>query len=180
MDEELEVLTANHTWDLVPRPSNTSIIGSKWVYTIKDKPGSIMVAQGYKQEYEIDYKETFVPVARWLQFKLVAIASCKQWSLYQLDVKNAFLHGHLKEIVYVECPPNYSLGDSNVICKLNKSLYGLKQAPWAWIENFHSTICSAGFQQSSYDYSLFTRPSSHNSIILLLYVHDMVIAGSDP
>ena len=99
--------------------------------------------------------------------------------MYQLDVKNAFLHGHLKEIIYIECPPGYSLGDSNVVCKLNRSLYGLKQAPWAWFDKFHSTICSVGLQQSSNDHSLFTHRSSHGSIIILLYVNDMVITGSD-
>ena len=75
----------------------------------------------------------------------------------------------------MECPLGYSLGDSNVVCKLNKSLYGLKQAPRAWFENFHSTICSVGFEHSSNDYSLFTHRSSHGIIILLIYVDDMVI-----
>ena len=154
MDEEIEALKANHTWDLVSRPSNTSIISSKWVYTIKVKPNGTLdrykahlVAQGYKQEYGIDSEETFAFVAKMTLVRtLLAIASCKQCPLYQLDVKNAFLHGHLKEIVYMECLPNYSLSDSNVVCKLNRSLYGLKQAPQAWFENFHSTICSIGFQ----------------------------------
>ena len=60
--------------------------------------------------------------------------------------QECFFHGHLKETVYMECPLGYSLGDPNLVCKLNKSLYGLKQAPRAQFENFHSTICSVGFQ----------------------------------
>ena len=154
MDEEIEALNANHTWDFVSQPSTTSVIGSEWVYTIKVKPNgtldrykACLVAQGYKQEYEIDYEETFAPVAKMTRVRtLLAIASCKRWPLYQLDVKNAFLHRHLKETVYMECPPGYSLGDSKVVCKLNRSLYGLKQAPRTWFDKFHYTICSVGFQ----------------------------------
>lgn len=100
--------------------------------------------------------------------------------MYQLDVKNAFLYGDLKETVYMECPPGYSLGDSNVVYKLNRSLYGLKQAPQAWFDKFHSIVSSVGFQQSSNDHSLFTHRSSRGVIILLLYVDDMVITCSDP
>ena len=98
MDEEIKALNANHTWDFVSLPSNTSVIGSKWVYTIKVKPDgtldrykACLVAQGYEQEYGINYEETFAPVAKMTIVRtLLAIASCKQWSLYQLYVKNAF------------------------------------------------------------------------------------------
>lgn len=86
MDEEIEALIVNHTWDLVLRPSNTSIIGSKWVYTTKVKPDgtldrykSCLVAQGYKHEYEIDYEEIFALVSKMTIVRtLLSIASCKQ------------------------------------------------------------------------------------------------------
>lgn len=83
MEEELQALEENHTWDLVPRSPNMFVIGSKWVYNIKVRPNGILdqykarlVAQGYKQEYGIDYEETFIPVAKMTTVRaLLAIAS---------------------------------------------------------------------------------------------------------
>lgn len=77
---------------------------------------------------------------------LLAIASVKMLSLYQMDVKNIFLHGRLKEIVYMEPPLGYPLSITNIVCKVNKSLYGLRQAPWVWFGKLCSAICYVGFQ----------------------------------
>lgn len=87
-----------------------SLIGSKWIYTIKRKPDgtlvrykALLVAQGYKHEYGIDYEETFASVAKMTSVRtLLAIASSKSWPLFQLDVKNDFLHGELEKPVYFE------------------------------------------------------------------------------
>ena len=100
------------------------------------------------------------------------------WS-FEGNVKNVLLHGHLKENVLYGMPPYYSLGDSNTVCRLNRSFYDLKQAPRVWFEKFHSAICSIGFQQSYNDHSLFTHCSSNDIVILLLYMDDMVITCSD-
>ena len=100
MTEELLALESNSTWDLVPAPQNASIIESKWIYSIKvrsngslDRYKARLVAQGYKQEYDIDYEETFTPVA-----KMTTVSVLQQYvtSLFwQMDVENAFLHGDL-------------------------------------------------------------------------------------
>ncbi|XP_024019780.1 uncharacterized protein LOC112091139 [Morus notabilis] len=113
MQEELTALYSNNTWHLVPRPSNTNIIGSKWVYHIKYKEdGSIdrykarLVARGFTQVSGLDYDETFSPVIKPATIRIIlslAVVSC--WTIKQLDVKNAFLHGFLKETVYMEQPP---------------------------------------------------------------------------
>ncbi|CAN1141195.1 Retrovirus-related Pol polyprotein from transposon TNT 1-94 [Linum perenne] len=187
MEEEIRALEENNTWRIVQRPSDSPIIGSRWVYTVKYKPdGSLdrykarLVAQGYKQEYGIDYDETFAPVAKMQTVRtLLAVASQKQWPLYQLDVKNAFLHGHLKETVYLELPPGYPIQDKGVVCHLNRSLYGLKQAPRAWFETFQGTILGQGFAQSKNDPSLFIKNSAQGITILLIYVDDMVLTGDD-
>ncbi|CAL1358977.1 unnamed protein product [Linum trigynum] len=187
MRVEMDALEENHTWDLVPREENMQVIGSRWVYNIKMHPdGAIerfkarVVAQGFKQEYGIDYEETFAPVVKMQTVRCVfAVAAMKGWSLIQLDVKNAFLHGNLKETIYMERPPGYEKGDSTMVCKLIRSLYGLKQAPRAWFEKFHGTILQAGFVQSQNDPSLFTRQTVEGIVILLIYVDDMIITGSD-
>ncbi|CAL1368567.1 unnamed protein product [Linum trigynum] len=188
MRRELEALHANNTWTLVPRPpSSTSVVGCRWVYTVKTKPdGTVnqykarLVAQGFTQEYGIDCSETFAPVAKVATVRtLLSVASLRQWPLYQMDVKNSFFHSDLDEVIYMEPPPGYPLASPDQICRLNRSLYGLKQAPRAWFDKFHTTISNLGFQQSRNDPSLFTRTTAAGAVALLLYVDDMAITGSD-
>ncbi|CAN0876377.1 Retrovirus-related Pol polyprotein from transposon TNT 1-94 [Linum grandiflorum] len=188
MQEEIRALEENHTWDVVLRPAHTPIIGCRWIFTIKrHSDGSIdrykarLVAQGFRQEYGIDYDETFAPVAKMQTVRtLLAVAARQNWELNQLDIKNAFLHGDLKEVVYLACPPSYISSDSSkVACLLRRSLYGLKQAPRAWFEKFQTTILSHGFHQSLNDPSLFTKRTVAGLTVLLLYVDDMILTGDD-
>uniref|UniRef100_A0ACD5XT30 Uncharacterized protein n=1 Tax=Avena sativa TaxID=4498 RepID=A0ACD5XT30_AVESA len=141
MDEEFEALIKNQTWRLVPPHGGQNLIDCRWVYKIKRKAdGSIdrykarLVAKGFKQRYGIDYEDTFSPVVKIATVRLVlTIAVSRGWSLRQLDVKNAFLHGVLEEEVYMRQPPGYEdRKKPDFICKLDKALYGLKQAPRAW------------------------------------------------
>ncbi|CAN0877143.1 Retrovirus-related Pol polyprotein from transposon TNT 1-94 [Linum grandiflorum] len=187
MATEFHALEEAHTWDIVDRRLEYLVLGSKWVFTLKMHPdGSIdrykarLVAQGCKQEYGIDYTETFAPVAKMQTVRcLLAVAVMKGWPLLQLDIKNAFLNGDLHETVYMELPAGYSKGDSSKVCLLRRSLYGLKQAPRAWFEKLHSIICQIGFVQSENDPSLFIRQSIHGLTVLLIYVDDMVVSGDD-
>jgi len=115
MDEEVQALQNNHTWKLVPRPANTKFVGSKWVFRTKYLPdGSIdrlkarLVAKGYTQIPGIDYTDTFSPVIKATTIYVVlSLAVTNKWHLRQLDVKNAFLNGHLTEQVYMEQPLGY-------------------------------------------------------------------------
>jgi Reverse transcriptase (RNA-dependent DNA polymerase) len=153
MIEELSALTQNDTWDLVHCPKNVKPIGCKWVYTIKQKPnGTVdrykarLVALGYSQEYGVDYHQTFAPVAKMTTVRVVlALAAGQNWSIKQMDVKNAFLHGELHEIIYMKPPPGLSLSSPNQVCKLKRSLYGLKQAPREWFHTFREVVISANF-----------------------------------
>ena len=187
MDEELQALLENHTWDIVPCPTGVKPIGCKWVYSIKlrsdgtlDRHKARLVALGNRQEYGINYEETFAPVAKMTTVRLVlAIAASKGWSLRQMDVKNAFLHGDLKEDIYMTPPPGLFSTPSGDVCKLKRSLYGLKQAPRAWFDKFRSTLLGFSFVQSQYDSSLFLCKTSKGIVILLVYVDDIVITGTD-
>jgi len=95
-----------------------------------------------------------------------------------MDVKNAFLNRDLSEEVYMQPPPGLSV-NSNKVCHLQRALYGLKQAPQAWFAKFSSTISRLGYMASHYDSALFLRRTDKGTILLLLYVDDMIITGDD-
>jgi hypothetical protein len=77
---------------------------------------------------------------------ILALAASNDWPLHQMDVKNAFLHGDLKECIYMKPPPGLFLSPTSHVCKLRRSLYGLKQAPRAWFDKFHTTLLQFSFK----------------------------------
>ena len=95
-----------------------------------------------------------------------------------MDVKNTFLNGDLIEEFYMQPPPGLSV-ESNKVCHLRRALYGLKQASQAWFAKFSSTISRLGYMASHYDSALFLRRTDKSTILLLLYVDDMIITGDD-
>ncbi|WVZ93020.1 hypothetical protein U9M48_039043 [Paspalum notatum var. saurae] len=187
MAEEIAALERTGTWDLVPTPSHIRPITCKWVYKVKTRSdGSLkrykarLVARGFQQEHGRDYDETFAPVAHMTTVRaLLAVASVRAWSISQLDVKNAFLNGELREEVYMQPPHGYSVPEG-MVCRLRRSLYGLKQAPRVWFQRFASVVIAVGFSASVHDPALFVHTSSRGRTLLLLYVDDMIITGDDP
>ena len=93
-----------------------------------------LVAKGFSQQHGVDYDEVFAPMAHLETIRLIiALTAQKRWRIFQMDVKSAFLNGHLEEDVYVEQPEGYIVkGQENKVLKLKKALYGLKQTPRAW------------------------------------------------
>ena len=153
MTDEFSALQRQGTWSLVPLSPSQHVIGCRWVYQIKYHPdGSIarhkarLVAKGFHQEYGVDFTETFSPVVKHTTIRIVlTLAVHYQWTLHQLDVTNAFLHGLLDEEIYMSQPQGFidSVFPSHV-CKLHKSLYGLKQAPRAWYDRFSNYLEGLG------------------------------------
>jgi histone deacetylase 1/2 len=187
MNLEHQALIKNKTWHLVPPPKGKNIIDCKWVYKVKRKAdGSIdrykarLVAKGFKQRYGIDYEDTFSPVVKAATIRLIlSVAVTKGWSLRQLDVQNAFLHGILNEEVYMRQPPGYEdKAHPRFVCKLDKALYGLKQAPRAWYARLCAKLESLGFTPSRGDTSLFYYNKGQCSVFVLVYVDDIIVASS--
>jgi histone deacetylase 1/2 len=139
-----------------------------------------LVAKGFKQRYGIDYEDTFSPVIKAAPIRLVlAVAVSRGWSLWQLDVKNAFLHGVLEEEVYMRQPPGFeSSATPNYICKLDNTLYGLKQGPRAWYPRLSTKLQQLGFVPSKGDTSLFLYKKAHIQIFVLIYVDDIIVTSS--
>jgi len=188
MLEELAALEKNKTWDLVPLPIGKKVVGCKWVFTVKQNPdGKVerykarLVAKGYCQTYGIDYDETFAPVAKMSTVRtLISCAVVYDWPLYQLDIKNAFLHGDLREEVYMEIPPGFATDQTKgKVLKLKKSLYGLKQSPRAWFDRLRRAMCNMGYKQCNSDHTMFYHHSRGHVTILAVYVDDMIITGDD-
>ena len=135
MSEEINALLTNSTQILIPKPYNANIVGSKWIYKIKrHSDGSIerykarLVAQGFTQQSERDYKDTFSPVIKATTIRtILAITTKKSWPIHQLDVSNAFLHGNLSENIFMAQPPGFvDTSHLDYVFQLQKSLYGLK------------------------------------------------------
>nr|GFA25716.1 retrovirus-related Pol polyprotein from transposon TNT 1-94 [Tanacetum cinerariifolium] len=110
---------------------------------------SHLVAKGYAQKEGIDFKESFAPVARLEAVRLfIAYAAHKSFTVYQMDVKTAFLYGPLKEEVYVNQPDGFvDPYHPDKVYRLKKALYGLKQAPREWYDELSNFLVSKGFSK---------------------------------
>ncbi|GJX99916.1 putative pol polyprotein [Tanacetum coccineum] len=128
----------------------------------------------------IDFDEVFALVPRLETLRLlIALASEKGWKTHHLDVKTAFLHGDLKEEVYVVQPKGFEkLGEERKVYKLDKSLYGLRQAPRAWNIKLDNTLKEMGFQQCMQEKAVYKKVSNEEFIIVAIYVDDLVVIGT--
>ena len=184
MKDEFSALMHNNTWQLVPRPHNRPVIGCKWIYKTKysadDTPPKYkarLVAKGFLQEGGIDYHETFSPVIKVTTIRLLlSLAISQKWHIHQLDISNAFLHGDLHELIYMDQPQGFQNPQyPHHVCKLKKSLYGLKQAPREWFQKLTNCLTQLGFKGSKTDTSLYYTLTG--PLYLLIYVDDILILG---
>ena len=111
--------------------------------------------------------------------RVLALATMNHWCLKQLDVKNAFLHGHLDDLVFVSQPPGFvDPNFPNHVWHLKKALYGLRQAPWMWFNRLSSYLLHIGFTCSIADPSLFIYCHNGNVMLLLLYGDNIILMGN--
>nr|GEZ79705.1 retrovirus-related Pol polyprotein from transposon TNT 1-94 [Tanacetum cinerariifolium] len=141
MHEELHQFDRLDVWELVDRPLCTNVITLKWLWKNKrDEENTVirnksrLVAKGYAQKEGVDFEESFALVARLEAVRLfIAYDAHKSFTVYQMDVKTAFLYSPLKEEVYVNQPDGFvDPYHPDKVYRLKKALYGLKQAPRAW------------------------------------------------
>lgn len=188
MEEEIEVIEKNQTWELVKRPLNKNVVGVKWIYRLKtDAKGNVvkhkarLVAKGFTQKHGVDYLETFAPVSRHETIRLIlAVAAQQNWKLFQLDVKSAFLNGNLEEEIYAEQPLGFlEEGKEDHVLHLHKALYGLKQAPRAWYSRIDEFFLRENFKRSDNDHALYTKEDHGNILVVCIYVDDLIVTGDN-
>nr|GEU68561.1 retrotransposon protein, putative, Ty1-copia subclass [Tanacetum cinerariifolium] len=188
MNVEIQSMKYNDVWVLVELPPNARTVGSKWLFKKKtDMDGVVyvfkarLVANGFTQTYGVDYEETFSHVADIRDIRiLIAIAAYYNYEIWQIDVKTAFLSGHLSEEVYMEQPegfvnPKYP----NHVSKLKRSIYGLKQASRQWNKQFDDEIKKFGFTQNPNELCVYQTASGSYVAILILYVDDILLMGNN-
>ncbi|RDX81439.1 hypothetical protein CR513_37887, partial [Mucuna pruriens] len=141
----------------MPCPPFVKPLGNKFVFSIK------LGSDGSIDQYGLNYDEAFAPVAKMTTMRtILALATSQSRPQHQMDVKNAFLHGDLKGEVYIKLPYGMHTPSPNIVYKQKHSLYGLIQAP-----------------KSMYDPSLFLQRTPKGIIVVLAYVDDIVVTGSD-
>ena len=186
MKDGMDSLLGNQTWELTELLVGKKALHNKWVYRIKNEhDGSKcykarLVVKGFQQKEGIDYIKIFSPVVKMSTIRLVlGMVAVENLHLKQLDVKMTFLHGDLEEDLYTIQLEEFTVqGQENLVSKLRKSLYGLKQAPRQWYKKFDSFMHRIGFKKCEADHCCYVKSFDNSYIILLLYVDDMLIAGS--
>ncbi|GKA93319.1 retrovirus-related pol polyprotein from transposon TNT 1-94 [Tanacetum coccineum] len=188
MQEEIYEFERLEVWELVPCPDNVFLIKLKCIYKVKtNESGRVLknkarlVTQGFIQEEGIDFEESFAPVAIIEAIRIfVANAAHKNMTIYQMDVKTAFLNGKLKEKVYVSQPEGFVDHDNpSHVYKLKNALYGLKQAPRAWYDMLSSFLISQQFSKGAVDPTLFTRHAGNDILLVQIYVDGIIFASSN-
>jgi hypothetical protein len=182
VQDELDKLQGMSAWKVVDRPPSRKIVGSKWVFKVKytpsgqiDKFKARLVAQGFTQVHGVDYNEVYSPTLKLDSLRtILAIAAMEDLEVHQLDVVNAYINGQLRETIYMEPPRCLGLRLNQVLL-LGVPMYGLKQSGKAWYDDIYSKLRKLGFTRTESDWSVFV--STDGSIIIGLYVDDMVIAG---
>nr|GEV07391.1 hypothetical protein [Tanacetum cinerariifolium] len=189
MQEELNQFDRLDVWELVDRPLCKNVINMKWLWKNKrDEENTVirnksrLVAKGYAQKEGVDFEESFAPVARLEVVRLfIAYAAHKSFTVYQMDIKTAFLYGPLKEEVYVTQPDGFADPyDPDKVYRLKKALYGLKQAPRAWYDEISNFLVSKGFSNGSIDPTLFITKHRGDILLVQIYVNDIIFGSTNP
>eukprot|EP00892_Ulva_mutabilis_P003552 jgi/Ulvmu1/1569/UM110_0032.1 len=184
-DEEYGSLRGKGVIEECDLPPGQKALPSKGVCDLKfDEKGNLvrhkyrLVAMGNLQQ-EGEYGDLFAPTAQSATFRLMLAlkAADPKLKLRQVDVKTAFLHADLKEVVYVRPPPELRQG--NKVWRLRKALYGLKQAPRAWNEELTKAMISDKYTESEHDPCLFIRGTGRDRVYFLVHVDDAAILAAE-
>ncbi|KAI3788196.1 hypothetical protein L2E82_00927 [Cichorium intybus] len=164
-----------------PKTIHSALKDPDWVKAMQEELAEFERNQGYSQQEGIDYDETYAPVARLEAIRIfLAYAAHKNFKVYQMDVKCAFLHGEIDRDVYIQQPPGFEDPQfPNHSFKLQKAVYGLKQAPRAWYSTLSTFLEESGFKRGSIDQTLFRKIFNKHLLIVQIYVDDIIFGSTD-
>lgn len=184
MCAEISALEEKDTWELVRRPKDVKVIGTRWVYKVKRAPDnsevklkSRLVARGFSQEYGVNYFDTYAPVVKNSSVRLLmAVAVQNNWRVEQIDIRNAYVNSAIDAEVYVEQPEGFVWADKDkFVLKLKKSLYGLKQSGNRWNKCINELLIKIGFRRLKSEPCIYVLGSGKNMIVIAIYVDDILI-----
>lgn len=186
MEEEVKSLQENESFEVVcDSDVKRPVIECKWVYKRKkDEFGSVtkfkarLVAKGFQQTIPLN-GDIYSPVAKLTSVRIfLAICNNLNFRIHQLDVCSAFLNGEIDDDVYILLPKGFNT-DTGKFAKLRKSLYGLRSSPKNWYKKFNDLMMTLNFVRSQNEYCIYYKISGCSKIFVLIYVDDLLIAGSD-
>lgn len=184
IEEEINSLLKNHTWEETVAPPGTNIVDTKWVFTVKLNPdGAVerfkarLVGRGFTQQYGVDYTETFAPTVQMATLRaFLSIVAAEDLECHHYDIKNAFTESELKEDIYMAPPLGVTVKKGKVL-KILRSLYGLKQSARDWNLLLKSMMLEWGFRQSLADPCLFVHKTME--VMVLVFVDDIAAAARE-
>ena len=186
IDYEISQLEKLNAWKIVDAPAHGNIIPCHYVLVTKRGPDgeklklrARLVANGQRQQYGLDYSETFAPTSSMTTIRTVlTVAAQRDWEIHQVDIKSAYLHAEVKEDIYMRAPPGYlKLGDAGKVLKLLRSLYGLKQAGFEWSEELAKVFLAIGFTRSQVDQAVYYKKSADEHMVITVSVDDMAVTS---
>nr|GEY79692.1 retrovirus-related Pol polyprotein from transposon TNT 1-94 [Tanacetum cinerariifolium] len=175
MQEELHQFDRVEVWELVDRPLCKNVINMKWLWKNKRDEENTVIQN---KSHLVAMGESFAPVARLEAVRLfIAYATHKSSTVYQMDVKTAFLYGPLREEVYANQPDGFvDPYHPDKVYRLKKALYGLKQAPREWYDELSNFLVSKG----SIDPTLFITKHRGDILLVKIYVDDIISGSTNP
>nr|GEV43722.1 hypothetical protein [Tanacetum cinerariifolium] len=160
-----------------PKNIKEAMADSAWIESVQEE-----LHQFDRLDEGVDFKESFAPVARLEAARLfIAYDAHKSFTIYQMDVKTAFLYSPLKEEVYVNQPDGFiDIYHPDKVYRLKKALYGLKQAPREWYDELSNFLVSKGFSKGSIDPTLFITKHGEDMLLVQIYVDDIIFGSTNP
>lgn len=186
LDYEISQLEKLGTWELADLPRGANLIPCHFVLATKRGPDgqklklrARLVANGQRQQYGLDFFETFAPTSNMSTIRTVlAMAAQNDWEIHQVDIKSAYLYAELKEDIYMRAPPGYlKAGQERKVLKLKRSLPGLKQAGYEWSEELAGVFAKLGFTRSQIDQAVYFKRSKDEHTVITVSVDDMAVTS---
>jgi len=185
--EEYNSIMINDVWEIVSKPVDKSVVGSRWIYKIKyvvdgnvEKYKARFVAKSYAQKDGLNYLDIFTLVARYTSIRfMISLATQMGWQIHQMDIKTAFLNGVIEEEVYIEQLEGFKAHERDIhVCKLKRAPYGIKQARKAWYGQIDSHLQQICIVKSKADSNLYYLMIGGEPLILILYLDNLFLTRS--